>query len=96
VALSGPGRGILHHGGDGVIRKIRFLEEMTAAILSNHRLVKPFGLEGGEPGAVGHHWVERQEGPRIPLSSTAGVTMKPGDLFVIETPGGGGYGRTVK
>jgi 5-oxoprolinase (ATP-hydrolysing) len=89
------GRG-KHHGGDGVIRKIRFLEEMTAAILSNHRLVKPFGLEGGEPGAVGHHWVERQEGPRIPLSSTAGVTMKPGDLFVIETPGGGGYGRTVK
>ncbi|HSR70949.1 MAG TPA: hydantoinase B/oxoprolinase family protein, partial [Kiloniellales bacterium] len=85
------GRG-RHHGGDGVRRRIRFREAMTASILSSHRIVPPFGLEGGEPGALGRNWVERADGTRIELSGTDTIQMGPGDLFVIETPGGGGYG----
>jgi 5-oxoprolinase (ATP-hydrolysing) len=66
---------------------------MTAAILSNHRKVAPFGLEGGEPGALGRNWVERADGPVEDLSGTDRVEMAAGDVFVIETPGGGGFGK---
>ncbi|MDJ0621122.1 MAG: hydantoinase B/oxoprolinase family protein [Calothrix sp. MO_192.B10] len=83
-------------GGDGVIRRIRFLEPMTASILSGHRLVSPFGLNGGEPGKVGCNWVERQDGTQENLDSTATVEMEYGDVFVIETPGGGGFGNGNK
>jgi 5-oxoprolinase (ATP-hydrolysing) len=79
-------------GGDGAVRRIRFLEPMTAAILSNHRRIAPFGLEGGGPGAVGVNRVERADGSVEPLGATATVEMAPGDVFVIETPGGGGFG----
>ena len=65
---------------------------MTAAILANHRVVAPFGVDGGEPGQVGRCWVERVDGERIALSSTDKIEMAPGDVFVIETPGGGGFG----
>jgi 5-oxoprolinase (ATP-hydrolysing) len=78
-------------GGNGVIRRIRFLEPMTAAIISGHRIVPPFGLAGGEPGAVGRNAVERANGSLELLGSKATVSMQPGDVFVIETPGGGGY-----
>ncbi len=85
----GAGR---HRGGDGARRRIRFREAMTAAILSSHRKVAPFGLDGGEPGALGRNWVERATGERSELSGTDSTEMNPGDVFVIETPGGGGYG----
>ncbi|WP_421659082.1 hydantoinase B/oxoprolinase family protein [Leptothermofonsia sp. ETS-13] len=85
----------LYRGGNGVIRRIRFREAMTAAILSGHRIVPPFGLCGGKPGSVGRNWVERADGAIIILGSKAEVTMQPGDAFVIETPGGGGYGEGV-
>ncbi|BAY96430.1 hydantoinase B/oxoprolinase [Tolypothrix tenuis PCC 7101] len=78
-------------GGNGVIRRIKFLEPMTANILSNHRRIPPFGLNGGEAGKVGRNWVQRQNGNQETLDSTATVEMKPGDVFVIETPGGGGF-----
>ena len=65
---------------------------MTAAILSSHRKVAPFGLDGGGPGALGRNWVERATGERTELSGTDSTEMNPGDVFVIETPGGGGYG----
>jgi len=65
---------------------------MTAAILSGHRRVPPYGLAGGEPGAVGRNWVERTDGTREEFGGTHRVEMRPGDVFVIETPGGGGYG----
>jgi len=81
-----------HRGGNGVIRRIRFREAMTAAILSGHRLIAPFGLQGGEAGAVGRNYVERQDGRVEPLGSSAEVEMQAGDLFGIETPGGGGFG----
>jgi 5-oxoprolinase (ATP-hydrolysing) len=81
-----------HQGGNGVVRRLRFLEEMTAGILSNHRVVSPFGLHGGEAGMVGRNSVERSDGTLEKLDSKAVVEMNPGDVFVIETPGGGGYG----
>jgi 5-oxoprolinase (ATP-hydrolysing) len=81
------------HGGNGGIRKIRFLENMTASILSNNRLVPPFGAAGGEPGACGRNYVVRAEGRVEELSFVASTDMHPGDVFVIETPGGGGYGK---
>jgi 5-oxoprolinase (ATP-hydrolysing) len=80
------------HGGDGVIRRIRFLEAMTCAILANRRIVAPFGLAGGAPGALGRNWVERADGSREEKGATAKWQVGPGDVFVIETPGGGGYG----
>jgi 5-oxoprolinase (ATP-hydrolysing) len=81
-------------GGDGAIRRVRFLEPMTAAILSGHRLVPPYGMAGGEPGAVGRNAVERRDGSVIELAGCAEIAMHAGDVFVIETPGGGGYGKT--
>ncbi len=65
---------------------------MTANIFSNHRLVPPFGLNGGEAGLVRHNWIERQNGDREILAQSTTVEMKPVDVFVIETPGGGGFG----
>ncbi|MBD0263285.1 MAG: hydantoinase B/oxoprolinase family protein [Tolypothrix sp. Co-bin9] len=82
-----------HSGGNGVIRRIKFLEPMTANILSGHRFVRPFGLNGGEAGLVGRNWIQRQDGTQENLNSTATVEMLPGDVFVIETPGGGGFGQ---
>ena len=79
-------------GGDGAIRRMRFLEPMTAAILSGHRLVRPHGLAGGEPGAPGHNYVLRSDGRRTELGPFDQTEMAPGDQFVIESPGGGGYG----
>jgi 5-oxoprolinase (ATP-hydrolysing) len=80
-----------YHGGNGVIRRLRFLEKMTAGILANHRIIPPFGLCGGEAGIVGKNYVERNNGTVEKLASKAVVEMNPGDIFVIETPGGGGY-----
>jgi 5-oxoprolinase (ATP-hydrolysing) len=79
-------------GGNGGIRKVRFLEAMTAAILSNNRIHPPFGAHGGEPGALGHNRVERADGSVEELGHIGKTSMQPGDVFVIETPGGGGYG----
>jgi 5-oxoprolinase (ATP-hydrolysing) len=88
----GSGGGGRWRGGDGSIRRIRFLEPMTAVIVSSRRNVAPFGLEGGEDGAVGRQWVERADGKHEVLTGTDSAELKPGDVFVIETPGGGGYG----
>jgi 5-oxoprolinase (ATP-hydrolysing) len=82
-----------HRGGDGVVRRIRFREAMTAAILSDRRLVAPFGQAGGAPGQVGRNWVQRADGSHIQLRGTEQIDLAAGDTFVIETPGGGGYGR---
>jgi 5-oxoprolinase (ATP-hydrolysing) len=86
----GAGR---HRGGDGGERRVRFLEQMTAAMLANHRRVPPFGMAGGAPGQVGRNWVERVDGTREDFGATFKVEMKEGDVFVIQTPGGGGFGK---
>ena len=80
------------HGGNGGVRKVRFLEPMTAAILSNNRIHAPFGMAGGEPGALGRNSVQRVDGSIEELGHIGKTDMQPGDVFVIETPGGGGYG----
>ncbi|RVT49751.1 hydantoinase B/oxoprolinase family protein [Rubrivivax albus] len=81
-------------GGDGGVRRVRFLAPMTASILSNGRRVPAFGLDGGAPGALGINRVERADGTVEPLDHIGQVDMAPGDVFVVETPGGGGYGAT--
>ena len=85
------GKGI-YWGGNGVVRKIVFQEQMTAGILSNRRHVLPFGLSGGKAGKKGRNYVVKSDNTVEELDSTATVQMQPGDMFVIETPGGGGYG----
>ena len=79
-------------GGNGAIRRVRFLEPMTAAILSSHRRVPPYGMAGGKPGAIGHNYVECINGDTLELSGCDQAEMQAGDVFVIETPGGGGFG----
>ena len=90
---AGSGGAGAHHGGNGGLRRIRFLEDMTAGILANRRSVPPFGLEGGAPGGLGRNWVERGDGRVERLGATGSAQMAPGDVFVIETPGGGGFGK---
>jgi 5-oxoprolinase (ATP-hydrolysing) len=80
-------------GGDGVIRRIRFREEMTAGILSNNREHAPFGLAGGDDGRPGSNRVETSDGTTKPLAASAETAIAPGDVLVVETPGGGGYGK---
>jgi 5-oxoprolinase (ATP-hydrolysing) len=91
----GTGGGGQFKGGDGVLRRIRFREAMTAAILSGHRRIAPYGLDGGQPGALGRNHVERKGGETVELQGTDRIDMKPGDCFIIETPGGGGYGAAA-
>ena len=79
-------------GGNGGVRRVRFLEAMTAAILANNRVHPPFGMAGGAPGALGRNYVERVDGSVEHLPHIGKAAMQPGDVFVIETPGGGGYG----
>jgi len=81
-----------HRGGNGAIRKIRFLEPMTATIVASRRTQKPFGLNGGAPGATGEQSIERADGTTEPLPGSAQAQLNPGDIFIIKTPGGGGYG----
>ena len=85
-----------YQGGNGTIRRIQFRQAMTAAILSGHRIIPPFGLAGGEPGAIGRNSVVRHDGTIKHLASKAEVQMQPGDVFAIETPGGGGYGAIIQ
>ena len=79
-------------GGDGIVRRLRFNEDMTAGILSNNRTHAPFGLDGGQSGMIGRNSVERADGTIELLPASAETAVKPGDVLVVETPGGGGYG----
>ena len=85
----GAGR---YRGGDGARRHLRFLEAMEVMILSNRRRIPPYGCAGGSPGAPGRNWLERASGETIALGSCDRVQVQSGDMVVIETPGGGGYG----
>jgi 5-oxoprolinase (ATP-hydrolysing) len=82
-----------HHGGDGVVRRVTFLEPMRANILANHRRIAPKGLSGGGDAKAGRNWVERVDGSIEELTATDWADVDVGDRFVIETPGGGGFGR---
>lgn len=92
----GSGGHGLYNGGDGVKRCVTFLEPMQAAIISGHRQVPPFGLAGGAPGAIGVNTIIRSNGAVQLLSGCDVVNMSIGDTFVVETPGGGAYGRLIE
>ena len=85
-----------HRGGDGVIRAIRALEPMTATLVASRRTVAPFGLAGGGDGALGRQWIERAQGRRDAMSGNDRVELAAGDVIVIETPGGGGFGPATR
>jgi 5-oxoprolinase (ATP-hydrolysing) len=89
----GSGGGGRHRGGDGVARRVTFLEPMRANMLANRREVAPRGLGGGGDARPGQNWVERADGTREDLGATGSAQMRPGDTFVILTPGGGGFGK---
>ena len=91
---SGSGGKGKHHGGNGVIRQIQFREPMTAAILSGHRIIPPFGLNGGAPGSIGRNSVKRSNGEIEILNGRSEVQMQAGDIFEIATPGGGGFDQS--
>jgi len=86
------GRG-KHSGGDGSRRCLKFLEQMTVTVICGHRRVPPFAVDGGEPGKVGCEWVERTDGSVVTVQGIDAVDVSPGDVFVMETPGGGGFGH---
>ena len=92
IRTGSGGRG-RHHGGDGATRRVRFLKAMTATILSGRRRVAPYGMAGGAAGALGRNYVERVDGSVDELLGADRTEMQVGDVFVIETPGGGGYGK---
>jgi 5-oxoprolinase (ATP-hydrolysing) len=80
-------------GGDGVVRRMQFLEPMTAGILSGHRKLPPFGIKGGKSGKTGMNTVFRSNGRAETLEGCAEIEVCAGDVFLIETPGGGGFGK---
>jgi 5-oxoprolinase (ATP-hydrolysing) len=90
---TGSGGGGEFRGGDGVVRELTFLEAVDLSVLTQHREVAPYGLEGGEDGSTGAQRVVRASGEIETLSSIDGCRAAPGDRLILETPGGGGYGR---
>ncbi len=89
---SGSGGRGRWRGGDGVVRALRFLAPMQGNLLALRRQISPFGLAGGEAGQPGRQWIERADGMIEPLPGIASFTVEAGDVLVLETPGGGGYG----
>jgi 5-oxoprolinase (ATP-hydrolysing) len=79
-------------GGNGAVRRMRFLAPVTVTTLSSHRVIPPFGSHGGEPGAVGRNWAELPDGTRVDLPGNSEIDLPAGAVFVMETPGGGGWG----
>jgi 5-oxoprolinase (ATP-hydrolysing) len=80
------------HGGNGGTRRVRFLQPMTASILANNRSIAPFGMAGGHPGQAGRNWIERTDGRIEEMGHIGSAEMDTGDVYVIQTPGGGGFG----
>jgi 5-oxoprolinase (ATP-hydrolysing) len=89
----GSGGGGRWRGGDGLLREIEFLAPLELSILSQHRISAPFGMSGGEDGAVGRQVIIRPDGTRRQLAGIDGCEVEPGDRLVLSTPGGGGYGE---
>ncbi|KAJ0022992.1 hypothetical protein NQD34_015126 [Periophthalmus magnuspinnatus] len=80
-------------GGDGVIRKLLFRDKVVLSVLTERRSFRPYGLDGGEDGAAGLNLLQRQDGRLLNLGAKTSVTLEPGDIFCLYTPGGGGYGK---
>ena len=90
---TGSGGAGTHRGGDGALRRLRFTEPVTVSLLSGHRRVPPYGMAGGEPGALGVNRLDRADGTHLALAGCDRVDAEAGDTLVIATPGGGGWGK---
>ncbi|SFJ39475.1 hydantoinase B/oxoprolinase family protein [Celeribacter neptunius] len=90
----GSGGAGAHHGGNGVVRRMEFLTPVTVTTLSSHRVVPPFGVAGGAPGQVGRNFAVLPDGTEVALKGNDEIELPAGGVFVIETPGGGGFGTT--
>ncbi|XP_076046275.1 5-oxoprolinase isoform X2 [Oratosquilla oratoria] len=88
----GTGGSGKYRGGDGVIRQLMFRRLLTMSILTERRVFAPYGMEGGECGAKGENYLVRRNGRIIRLPSKTSVDVEKGDVFLLHTPGGGGYG----
>ncbi len=88
----GSGGSGIHAGGDGIVRRMRFLEAMTVTTLTSHRKTRPFGMNGGEDGSCGVNSVSRSDGSVDMLEGNDHTEVAPGDVFMMKTPGGGGWG----
>ena len=82
-----------HKGGDGIERELTFLKPVSLSVLTQHRAEVPYGIKGGKPGLAGRQWVIRKNGETEELSSIDGKELEAGDKFIIQTPGGGGFGK---
>ena len=91
---SGSGGAGQYRGGHGVVRRLRFLTDATVTTLSSHRRIPPFGAQGGDPGQTGRNWVELPDGRRVELDGDDEIDLVAGSAFVMETPGGGGWGAS--
>jgi 5-oxoprolinase (ATP-hydrolysing) len=91
IRKNSGGKG-LKNGGDGVDRRMRFLESMTVNIITGHRVVPPYGMSGGGSGAVGKNYVIHSDNSITELKTKGQIEVTKGDLFVLKTPGGGGFG----
>jgi 5-oxoprolinase (ATP-hydrolysing) len=80
-------------GGDGIVREVEFLDSVEMTILSQHRVVAPFGMEGGEPGARGEQYIIRADGKKEILEGVDSAELEAGDRVIIYSPGGGGWGK---
>ena len=80
-------------GGDGIIRKITFTKPVELTILSQHRISAPYGMNDAEPGDKGTQWIEKSDGSKIVLNGCESYSAETGDTIVVNTPGGGGYGK---
>jgi len=80
------------HGGNGVIRRLRFLTPVTVTTLCSHRIVPPFGVDGGEDGTTGQNWAELPDGTRREMQGNDEIDLPKGAIFGMATPGGGGWG----
>ena len=89
----GSGGAGKYRGGDGIMRKLRFNEAMTVTTLSSHRHVRPHGAKGGLAGKTGENGIIRADGRHEQLGGNAQAELAPGDVFVMKTPGGGGFGE---
>jgi len=88
----GTGGDGTYTGGDGVIRDMEFRKDLVLSVLTERRVFQPYGMQGGEPGAKGSNTLLRHNGPVVNLGGKNTVHVGPGDLFRLQTPGGGGWG----
>lgn len=81
-----------HRGGDGIVRQIEFLAPLTVSLITQRRNTQPYGLDDGSPGAAGENILKRVDQPKEQLPSRIQLSVEPGDILTLKTPGGGGCG----